>query len=295
MSGADVHDGGRFGASAGLCWLEPATALLPGVKVAVTTRAGGVSKGSRAGLNLATHVGDAPEHVAENRRRLAQALALPAEPVWLQQVHGTTVADADAVAGHLAGPISAGGEQGGAMAALPPVADAAVTRGDAVLAILTADCLPVVFALPPLPHRSGGGALLGAAHAGWRGLLNGVLEATIERLVEAGGDLGGAVAWLGPAIGPSAFEVGDEVREAFVAADPLAAAAFAPNTRGRWQADLFCLARQRLARAGVTVVGGGGVCTFTDADRWYSYRRDALPGMDTGRLATLVWRERVTL
>jgi copper oxidase (laccase) domain-containing protein len=122
-----------------------------------------------------------------------------------------------------------------------------------------------------------------------------VLEATLVRLEAAGGDLAGAVAWLGPAIGPAAFEVGDEVRAAFVAADSAAAAAFAPNARGRWQADLFLLARQRLARVGVPTVLGGGVCTVTDAARWYSYRRDARPGADTGRLTTLVWQERVTL
>jgi hypothetical protein len=250
---------------------------MPGVKVAVTTRAGGVSVDSREGLNLASHVGDEPTRVEENRRRLRQALALPAEPCWLQQVHGIAVANGDEPRG------------------LPPVADAAITVGNGVLAILTADCLPVVFAMPLRLAAPGAQPLLGAAHAGWRGLVGGVLEATLARLEAAGGDLAGTVAWLGPAIGPAAFEVGDEVRAAFVAADSVAAAAFARNERGRWQADLFLLARQRLARAGVPAVLGGGVCTVSDAARWYSYRRDARPEADTGRLATLVWQERVTL
>lgn len=287
MSGAEpVRGNGRdgvFRGHQGLSWLAPAAAVLPGVKIAVTTREGGVSEGARAGLNLATHVGDAPLRVAENRRRLRQALALPAEPFWLQQVHGVAVANADEPADAAAG------------AAAPPVADAAVTRGDAVLAVLTADCLPVVFVLPATSGGAQARPALGAAHAGWRGLLNGVLEATLERLVAAGGALDGAVAWLGPAIGPAAFEVGDDVRDAFLAVDRTADSAFVRNARGRWQADLFCLARQRLARAGVRTVTGGGVCTFSDAARWYSYRRDARPGADTGRLATLVWQERVTL
>jgi YfiH family protein len=251
--------------------------LLPGVRVAVATRAGGVSTGSRAALNLATHVGDDAEHVAENRRRLRQALALPREPFWLQQVHGIAVADADQ------------------SVAVPPVADASVTRGEGVLAILTADCLPVVFAMPRRGAKPGESALLGAAHAGWRGLLGGVLEATLSQLEAVGGNLAEAVAWMGPAIGPAAFEVGDEVRDAFMAVSASTAPAFVRNERGRWQADLFLLARQRLAQAGVSVVGGGGVCTCSDAERWFSYRRDARPGLDTGRLATVVWQERVTL
>ena len=287
MSGAEVLGAGQFVTCDGLCWLEPAAPLMPGVRVAVTTRAGGVSVGSREGLNLASHVGDEPARVEENRRRLRHALDLPAEPCWLQQVHGTAVADTDTVARTDS---DTNPEQWA-----PPVADAAITRGEQVLAILTADCLPVVFAVPRRGAAPGEPVLLGAAHAGWRGLVAGVLEATLARLVAAGGDLAGTVAWMGPAIGPTAFEVGDEVRAAFVAADSVATAAFARNERGRWQANLFLLARQRLARAGVPTVLGGGVCTVSDAVRWYSYRRDARPHADTGRLATLVWRERVTL
>ena len=287
MSGAEASDVGRFVSGDGLCWLEPAAALMPGVRVAVTTRAGGVSVESRRGLNLASHVGDEPERVEENRRRLRQALALPVEPCWLQQVHGTAVADTDTIA-------RTDSDTNPDQCA-PPVADAAITRGEQVLAILTADCLPVVFAVPRRGAAPGEPVLLGAAHAGWRGLLGGVLETTLAQLKAAGGDVSKALAWMGPAIGPAAFEVGDEVRMAFVRQSWSAEAAFLPNERGRWQADLFLLGRQRLARAGVATVLGGGLCTVSDDARWYSYRRDARLGMDTGRLATLVWQERVTL
>ena len=261
----------------GLTFLEPEAPLFPGFRLAVTTRGGGSSAGSRAGLNLALHVGDEPEAVASNRLRVRQALALPAPPHWLRQVHGVAVSDADTA---------------GTAEADPPEADAAVTRGPAVLAVLTADCLPVVMAMP---GRFDHGWCFGVAHAGWRGLVGGVLEATRDALLALGGDSAGARAWLGPAIGPEAFEVGSEVREAFIAADPGAAAAFAPNHRGRWQADLFRLAQQRLVRAGVTAVTGGGVSTAADAAHWYSYRREAIPGADTGRFATLAWIERDSL
>lgn len=251
----------------GLAWWEPATPLAPGVQVAVTTRIGGISSGNRAALNLATHVGDDAACVAENRRRLQTRLMLPAAPLWLQQVHGIAVVDA-------------AGQAGGGSA--PPVADAAVAReAGQVLAVLTADCLPVVLAA-----RDGGS--VGVAHAGWRGLAHGVLEATLSALPCRPADV---VAWLGPAIGPAAFEVGDEVQAAFTRADAAAAAAFTRNARGRWQADLFLLARQRLARAGVGQVRGGGACTVSDPARWFSYRRDHSPAGDTGRFATLAWIE----
>ena len=161
--------------------------------------------------------------------------------------------------------------------ALEPEADAAVSfEPGRVLAVLTADCLPVALA-------SGDGTRLGLAHAGWRGLVAGVLERTVAALGVPGAEL---VAWLGPAIGAAAFEVGGEVRAAFVAAEPADAVAFRPNERGRWQADLYALARARLARLGVTRVAGGGECTFTDAGRFYSHRRDPRGG----RMATLLWR-----
>jgi polyphenol oxidase len=223
-----------------------------------TTRAGGVSRGSLASLNLAAHVADDPAAVAANRARLRADLGLPAEPLWLRQVHGAEVAVHDGTR-------------------LEPEADAAVCFAPGrVLAVLTADCLPVALA-----SRDGG--RLGLAHAGWRGLVAGVLERTVAALGVPGGEL---VAWLGPAIGPAAFEVGAEVRAAFVAIDPAAAAAFAANERGHWQADLYALARLRLARLGVTAVAGGGECTFRDAVRFYSHRRDPRGG----RMATLLWR-----
>lgn len=232
-------------------WPAPA-----GVRGAVTTRAGGVSAGRYDSLNLATHVGDDADAVAENRRRLRAALALPSEPAWLTQVHGRDVAV-------LPGP-------------LPPAADAAVTRRrGAVLAVLVADCLPVLLA-------SRDGDAVGVAHAGWRGLAAGVIEAAVRAL---GADPAKLLAWLGPCIGPAAFEVGPEVREAFVAADPAAAGEFAPGRAGRFQADLPALARRRLAACGVREVHGGGWCTHADAARFYSYRRDG----ETGRMAALVW------
>lgn len=234
------------------------------VRAVVTTRRGGVSTGPRATLNVAAHVGDEPAAVAENRRRVRAALALPGEPLWLRQVHGTrVVAHEDAAL--------ADAPQG-------PEADAAVAFAPGrVLAIMTADCLPVAF-------TTRAGDRVGAAHAGWRGLAGGVLERTLDALRAPPSEV---VAWLGPAIGPAAFEVGAEVREAFVAADESAAVAFVPNARGRWQADLYALARLRLARAGVGAVQGGGACTHADAERWFSFRRDR----DAGRMAMLVWLE----
>jgi len=234
-------------------WGAPAT-----VRAACTLRSGGVSAGRYASLNLAAGVGDELSAVAENRRRLRTALALPAEPLWLQQMHGTEVFAADG-------------------SAAPRRADAAVThRDDRVLAILVADCMPVLLA-------SEDGAVIGAAHAGWRGLAAGVLEATIAAM---DADPRGLHAWLGPAIGPAHFEVGDEVRAQFLAADGRAAAGFAANARGRWQCDLALLAKQRLGRAGVTHISAVERCTYADAANCYSYRRDG----QTGRMAALIWR-----
>lgn len=230
-----------------------------GVRAGTTLRPGGSSSGPCAELNLALHVADDPAAVASNRARLAAALHLPAEPFWLQQVHGREVARHDGRGG-------------------TPTADAAIALGRGrVLAVLTADCLPVVLA-------SRDGERLGIAHAGWRGLKDGVIEATVEALGVPGPEL---LAWLGPAIGPAAFEVGQEVRAAFTAADPGSAQAFTANARGRWQADIYALARRRLNALGVDAVSGGGACTFTQADRYFSYRRDP----KAGRMATLLWRE----
>jgi len=228
------------------------------VRALVTTRAGGVSGGAHAALNLGLRCGDEVEAVLENRRRLRARL--PAEPLWLRQVHGRgvlLVASRQVVADE-------------------HEADACVTLlPDLVCAVLVADCLPVLLA----DQR---GEAVGVAHAGWRGLASGVIEATVAAFPCAPNRL---VAWLGPAIGPQVYEVGDEVRAAFLAHDAAAAAAFVPTRPGHWLADLYALARHRLSACGVRQVGGGGFCTYSDAERFYSFRRDRI----TGRMAALVW------
>jgi hypothetical protein len=242
--------------------IRPAWPAPARVRAAATTRAGGVSAGAYASLNLGAHVGDDPAAVAENRRRLVAALGTGSEPLWLAQVHGTAVARAGA-----AHPV--------------PVADAMVaTAPGAACAVLTADCLPVLFC-------DAAATAVAAAHAGWRGLAAGVLEATVAALRDAGAAPADLMAWIGPAIGPAAYEVGADVRDAFLAADPAANAGFAPNPRGRWQLDLALIARQRLAAAGVTRVHGGNLCTASDPARFFSHRRDG----PCGRQATLVWLE----
>jgi YfiH family protein len=250
--------------------LAPDWAAPAGVRAAFSLRSGGCSAPPCDDFNLALHVGDDPQSVARNRRLLRCALDLPAEPLWLSQVHGSRVHDADATPP--ADPAAEG----------PPVADAAVTRrAGVVLAIMVADCLPVLFC-------SADGARLGAAHAGWRGLAAGVLERTVEALGTPPVQLR---AWIGPAIGAARFEVGAEVREALLAGawqgDPAAAACFSANPAGRWQCDLAGLARLRLGRLGIGSVAGGGWCTATAADRFFSHRRDGR----TGRMAALLWRE----
>jgi YfiH family protein len=223
-----------------------------------TYRSGGVSGGQYASLNLGQHVGDDPAAVTENRRRLQREAHLPSEPRWLAQVHGVSVADLDADVA--SGP-----------------ADAAVTRGpDRVCAVLTADCLPVLFA-------ADFGEVVAAAHAGWRGLAAGVIEATFQALRVAPER---TLVWLGPAIGPRHFEVGSEVAEAFLRQDEGAHAAFLPNLRGRFMADLELLARRRLGFLGITRIYGGGECTYSAGDRYFSHRRDG----NCGRQATLIWR-----
>ena len=238
--------------------LRPEWHLPPGVHAMVSTREGGASLAPWASFNLGSHVGDDARAVAANRARLCAATG--AEPVWLEQVHGCAVADADCTAG-------------------VPAADAAVARATGrACAVMTADCLPVLFC-------DADASVVAAAHAGWRGLAAGVLERTVERMGVAPGRVR---AWLGPAIGPAAFEVGDEVRAAFVGADPGAAAAFVPGVApGKWLADLFMLARRRLVAAGVRRIDGGGVCTVADPGHFYSYRRDGT----TGRFASLIWLE----
>jgi YfiH family protein len=258
-------------------WMEPQWPAPPQVRAVSTFRGGGASSVPYASLNLGGHVGDAAAAVAQNRRCLAAAAGLPSEPVWLAQVHGVNVADLDA-AGPAGGMETVGASRGAAApgaAALPP-ADAAFTRQPGrVCAILTADCLPIVLA-------ADSGDLVAAAHAGWRGLAGGVIEATVRALGVAPERL---LAWLGPAIGPRHFEVGAEVREALLQGDSGAQDAFLPNSSSRFMADLAALARRRLASLGVGRIYGAGHCTFDDRERYFSHRRDGV----TGRQATLIW------
>lgn len=236
-------------------WLRPEWDAPSSVKALVTTRAGGVSRGPYASMNLSERVGDDPFSVERNRAILRAAL--PGDPVWLAQVHGADVVDAAAVSGIVC-------------------ADAAYARAHGVVcAVQVADCLPVLLA-----DRAG--AVVAVAHAGWRGLASGVIERTVEAMRLPEREL---VAWLGPAIGQDAFEVGEDVYAAFVGADPGAVVAFRPGAPGKWHADLCALARRRLAALGVASVAGGGWCTHADAARFFSYRRDRV----TGRMAALVW------
>jgi YfiH family protein len=236
--------------------IHPDWPVPPNVHAASTYRTGGVSRAPYDSFNLASHVGDDSQAVAENRRRLREALSLPNEPAWLDQVHSDVVVNADSWP-------------------QPPRADACVTtsRGQ-ICAVLTADCLPVL-----LCDRDG--TRVAAAHAGWRGLAAGILDNTVRALGVPGEEL---LAWMGPAISQPAFEVGDDVRSAFLARDPDAAFAFAPNARRRWQCDLYALARRNLARLGVRDVYGGGFCTVAEKERFFSYRRDG----QCGRMATLI-------
>lgn len=238
-------------------WIQPEWPLPAKVGSLITTRHGGVSPAPYDSLNLGNHVGDDAANVGRNRAILCEQL--PAEPAWLNQVHGVTVVDAASV---VAGEV--------------PDADASFTRTPgAVCVVMTADCLPVLLA-----DRAG--TVVGAAHAGWRGLCNGVIEATVAAMNEPAANL---VAYLGPAIGPDAFEVGGEVRDAFMAHDAEAVAAFLPIDDGKFLADIYLLARQRLAALGISEVYGGEECTVIDRARFFSYRRDRT----TGRMASLIW------
>ena len=247
----------------------------PGVRSAFTLRTGGVSVAPYDSLNLGGGIGDSPEAVAENRRRVREKLRLPAEPAWLEQVHGVDVVDLGAIAAPSA---VSGGAKVKALGGQPLTGDASVARGAGyVCAIRVADCMPVLFAARD-------GSAVAAAHAGWRGLAGGVLEATVRRLGLPASQL---IAWMGPAIGPAHFEVGEEVRVAFTTTDPDATSAFVVNSRGRWQCDLYTLARRRLTAIGISGVYGGGWCTFAEAERFFSYRRSG----QCGRMAALIWIE----
>jgi len=266
--------------------LEPDWEAPARVKAFVTGRRGGVSSGvygavdgAASGLNLGLHCGDDARAVAINRARLAAGL--PSPPRWLQQVHGVAVHVAQANSARGASR-PAGERKGSADDACLPCADAAVTaQAGVVLAVLTADCLPVLLS-------TASGAAVGVAHAGWRGLAGGVIERSVRALRTLDAHEAEVIAWLGPAIGPRAFEVGEDVWRAFCDQDPDSAACLAPTGRaGKWHADLYRLARLRLARAGVTRVSGGGYCTVSEPRRFYSHRGQG----GGGRMATLIWIE----
>ncbi|HSH87422.1 MAG TPA: peptidoglycan editing factor PgeF [Methylophilus sp.] len=232
-------------------WPAPAN-----VKALQTTRAGGFSTGNYASLNLGDHVKDNPLHVAHNRQSLSPFL--PTEPVWLQQVHGIRVIDAST-------------------SSCIETADASFsTRKEVVCVTMTADCLPVLLC-------DEAGSVVAAIHAGWRSLCDGVIEATVNAMPVEAAQL---MAWLGPAIGPDAFEVGGEVRAQFIAQDAQAETAFRPQG-DKWLGDLYTIARQRLNTLGIHQIYGGGRCTFNEPDTFFSFRRDG----DTGRMATMIWLE----
>ncbi|MCE9633611.1 MAG: peptidoglycan editing factor PgeF [Methylophilales bacterium] len=231
-------------------WPAPAN-----VRSLQTTRTGGFSVAPYDSLNLGDHVGDDALTVTRNRQSLNDIL--PSEPVWLEQVHGVEVVVAET-------------------ASCKPCADACISRTkNAVCVTMTADCLPVLLC-------DQAGTVVAAAHAGWRGLADGVIEATVKAMNVAPGSL---MAWLGPAIGSQAFQVGEDVRDAFLSHDAKASAAFTSTASNKYLADIYQLARQRLNALGITQLYGGGLCTYTDQKRFFSFRRDGA----TGRMASLIW------
>ena len=236
-------------------WIVPDWPAPANVRTLITTRSGGVSTGPFASMNLGHRIEDDMQSLRANRALLRDFL--PADPKWLLQVHGARVADADGL------------QQ-------PVEADAAVARNPgSVCTVMVADCLPVL-----LTDRAG--SVVAAAHAGWRGLAAGVLENTVGAMGRAPDEL---LAYFGPAIGPSAFEVGADVRDVFLARSAGASSAFAAHKPGKWLADLFALARQSLRAIGVTQIYGGDLCTYSDRKRFFSHRRDKV----TGRMAALIW------
>ena len=239
-------------------WIKPDWPLPENIQAISTTRQGGVSLPPYASLNFGLHVDDVEAHVLENRRYLCDSLSLPEEPFWLDQTHSTVVVDVDSNN-------------------CETVADASISRQlGKVCVVMTADCLPVLLS-------SKEGTVIAAAHAGWRGLNDGILEATISKMEVATQDL---YAWLGPAIGSERFEVGTEVRRAFLANNFESEKAFKPGlVKGKWLADIYSLARIRLNALGVVNIYGGGFCTYTDKERFFSYRREK----KTGRMASLIW------
>lgn len=240
-------------------WIVPDWPVASSVKALSTTRQGGVSLGAFASLNLGAHVGDDPASVSRNRQLLAQHAVLPTSPAWLNQVHGTTVLDLSRWQGDLVSADAATSQQSGQ-----------------VCLVMTADCLPVLFCDQQ-------GTQVAAAHAGWRGLCDGVLEQTLASFAKPQEVL----VWFGPAIGPGCFEVGAEVRAAFLAKDAGANQAFVPQGNTKYLANIYLLARQRLMAAGVTRFYGGDHCTVSEPELFFSYRRDG----QTGRMASCIWLE----
>ena len=238
-------------------WIKPDWPAAKNIHAAVTLRTGGLSKGAFSSLNPALHVNDKPENVVANRKTISDMLNLPSAPVWLEQVHGNRVIKAN-------------------QSTQLQQADASyIEQAGLVCAVMTADCLPVLLA-------TSGGDKIAAIHAGWRGLLAGIIRHTVNAL-----DATNIIAWLGPAIGPDCFEVGSEVRNAFVKQSADFAGGFKQINQNKYLADIYQLATIELATMGVTQVYGGGFCTVTDKERFYSYRRDG----ETGRMATLIWRD----
>lgn len=230
------------------------------VHALTTLRAGGVSEGGFSEYNLATHVGDELSAVKKNREKLVKDLQLPAEPVWLDQVHSNTVIRLDAFSGQAA----------------PKRADASVSsERNVVCAVLTADCLPVFFS-------NEAGTEVAVAHAGWRGLHAGILSNTVESMRSAANQI---LVSLGPAIGPTSFEVGEEVFSAFIDKDVNNKQAFKNNREGHYFCDIYQLAHLELAAAGIIHIAGGGYCTYRESQRFYSYRKQS----QTGRMASLIW------
>ncbi len=249
---------GAYPSRSSICPVVPDWPAPPQVRAFSTTRVGGVSAPPFESLNLSFSSGDDPQRVEQNRLRVISLLNLPEPPRWLKQEHGTRVVDAET-------------------ALRSPRADGSITsRPGQVLAVMTADCVPVLIC-------DRGGRRIAAAHAGWRGLAAGVLESAVAALQCNPAEL---LAWLGPAIGPQAFEVGPEVREAFITVDPNAARCFQKGNGDRLLGDLYQLARQRLGRAGVEAIFGGDYCTFSQPAEFFSYRRE---GRRSGRMGTFIW------
>lgn len=244
--------------------IEPDWPAPPSIIALTTTRLGGVSEGPYASFNLGHHVGDNPDHVNQNRDRLLKAVNLHHEPIWLNQTHSNIIINLD-------------NHDLTKMVANPPTADGCYTvKTQQICAVLTADCLPVL-----LCNRAG--TEVAAVHAGWRGCLSGILSEAIKNFRSPPSDI---IAWLGPAIGPEAFEVGPEVFEAFTSHEPKNTPAFIPQTNSKYLANLYLLATLSLNRDGVTAVYGGDYCTFTDDKMFFSYRK---AGGYTGRMASIIF------